>query len=63
MTGRCVTVTGKRVAADFFIASYNARPKRPPEPVCVLRNGEMCVRGPGNEAMFAGVGYRLITAG
>jgi hypothetical protein len=47
MTGRCVTVTGKRIAADFFIASYNARPKRPPEPVCVLRNGEMCVRGPG----------------
>jgi len=29
----------------------------------VLRNGEMCVRGPGNEAMFADVGYRLITAG
>src|ERR1035438_8289277 len=46
MTGSCVTVTGKRVAADFFIASYNARQKRKPEPFSVSRNGEIYLRGP-----------------
>jgi hypothetical protein len=28
-TGRCVTVTGKREEAEFFIAIYNARSSGP----------------------------------
>jgi hypothetical protein len=62
MTGRCVTVTGKRVAADFFITSYNARPKRQQSQSPCRATVRYACAGPGIEAVSAGVGYRLITA-
>ncbi len=40
-TGRCVTVTGKRLEAEFFIALYYARPI---EPVIARRRGTRVTR-------------------